>query len=140
MAPPQTQTAPPTLKAPHRHTVATQHRARATPGRARRVGVADTEIMAPNLIPRRSRDVRSRKSNMTPAELVETLDRLGVPKRLARHIGVNQRTVSRWCAGGTSIPASVPWVLAAYVAWPWTRRLRGPLPVRFGEWFQRSIP
>ncbi len=50
---------------------------------------------------------------MTPDELRAALARLGLSQQaLARHWGVNPRTVRRWALGEQDIPPWVPFALA----------------------------
>jgi hypothetical protein len=105
---------------------------------------ADAAGMAPNLTlrpARRTRHVKSRRSALTAGQLVETLDALDVPpRRLARLLGVNERTVQRWTTGRSTIPCSVQLALFAYRVAPWTRVLRGPVPLGAARGRQRYMP
>jgi hypothetical protein len=80
--------------------------------------------------------VRARHSILTGKELEAILDHFQISLRLhARHVGRNEFTIRKWIDEDENmIPLQEEHTLLLYHHFPWTRRLRGRVPLPLQEW------
>jgi DNA-binding transcriptional regulator YiaG len=90
---------------------------------------------------RRPLHIRAKRSPLTPDELRRVLEHFGVPPhRLARHLGCRDQTVRNWLNGRNPIPGHIHALLMLYDVKPYTRGLRGPVPVPVKQWLKAPPP